>query len=180
MSLESDVSSLASLEFIPYIDAAGQLPEVLQGKVGVFGVFNQAQQLQYVAYSRDIFLTLQQLLVRQPHQCYWLKVQIIDRPNRTLLETIQAAWIAENGSVPEGNAVNQAQWTQPIAVQGEMTSDEQANYANALDEGAQAKVLKNVARRIEADILATLAARGLQLSLRFNPKLKESGLLDLK
>ncbi|WP_239651631.1 GIY-YIG nuclease family protein [Neosynechococcus sphagnicola] len=96
----SEFPSLASLPFLPYIDAEGVLPDSLQGQVGVFGIFDQSQTLQFIGYSRDIFLTLQQLLVRRPHACYWLKVQTSDRPNRTMLETIREAWMAENGSVP--------------------------------------------------------------------------------
>ena len=60
-----------------------------------------------------------------------------------------------------------------------MTADEQAEYAR-LEEVNQIKYLKKIARRVEAEILATLKARGVQMDLRFNPKLKESGLLDLK
>jgi hypothetical protein len=45
---------------------------------------------------------------------------------------------------------------------------------------AQIKIIKNVARRVEAEIIAVLEVRGLQTQIRFNPKLKENGLLDLK
>ncbi|MGL4620405.1 MAG: GIY-YIG nuclease family protein, partial [Chroococcidiopsis sp.] len=45
---------------------------------------------------------------------------------------------------------------------------------------AQIKILKTAARRVEAEILSQLQTRGLQMQLRFNPKLKEQGLLDLK
>jgi hypothetical protein len=44
----------------------------------------------------------------------------------------------------------------------------------------QMKVMKNAARRIEAGIMQQLQARGLQEEIRFQPKLKEQGLLDLK
>ncbi|MFM9158944.1 MAG: GIY-YIG nuclease family protein, partial [Dolichospermum sp.] len=59
--------------------------------------------------------------------------------------------------------------------------EEQDNYQNiAIDEIGKSKVLKNVARRVEEEILAILEARGLKTQMRFNPKLKEVGLLDLK
>ena len=62
-----------------------------------------------------------------------------------------------------------------------ITAEEQANYDNPIhDEMAKIKIIKNVARRVEADILKELKARGLQMQVRFNPKLKEQGLLDLK
>ncbi|MEC4812400.1 MAG: GIY-YIG nuclease family protein [Scytonema sp. PMC 1069.18] len=181
MSSETNLPALANLEFIPYIDTQGQLPEELQGQIGVYAIFDSEKVLQFVGYSRDIYLSLKQHLVRQPQKCYWVKSQTIERPNRAFLENIERAWIAENGSVPLGNADCQAIWTQPIDTKSMMTSEEKGNYDNPVnDELAQSKILKNVARRVESEILAVLDSRGLKTQIRFNPKLKESGLLDLK
>jgi hypothetical protein len=175
-----DISTLSSLEYLAYIDDRGQLPEALQGKVGVYAIFDQSQTLQYIGYSRDVVLSLKQHLVRQPENCYWLKVQTIDRPSRTILEEIRTAWISENGSVPAGNGADEGKWTQAIDAKAQMTPEEQASYAGAIDELTQSKVLKQVARRVEAEILEVLKTRGVQTEIRFNPKLKEEGLLDLK
>ena len=176
-----NIPSLASLEYIPYIDASGQLPEQLPGKIGVYAIFDQEKVLQFVGYSRDVHLSLQQHLVRQPQRCYWLKVQTIDRPNRTLLDNIQNAWTAENDSAPTGDGPDAARWTQSIDVKSAMTADERADYEQAQgEEMALSKVLKNAARRVEQQILAELQSRGVQMQIRFNPKLKEKGLLDLK
>ncbi|MCX7593853.1 MAG: GIY-YIG nuclease family protein [Fischerella sp.] len=181
MTTETNISPLVSLEYIPYIDEDGQLPEQLQGKIGVYAIFDQKQVLQYVGYSRDVYLSLKQHLIRQPQQCYWVKVKTIERPSRTILEKIEKAWIAENGSLPVGNGDNKEKWTQPIDAKVAMTPEEQANYENpAHDEIAKIKIIKNVARRVEAEILKVLDLRGLQTQIRFNPKLKEQGLLDLK
>ncbi|MBW4470867.1 MAG: GIY-YIG nuclease family protein [Stenomitos rutilans HA7619-LM2] len=180
MSSQPDTPSLSSLEFIHYLDDRGHLPEFLQGKIGVYAIFDQQQMLQYVGYSRDIHLSLKQQLVRQPECCYWLKVQTIDRPNRTILEEIRTTWISENGSVPAGNGVDEGQWTQAIDAKLQMTPEEQASLVGAIDELTQTKVLKQVARRVEAEILEVLKSRGVQVEIRFNPKLKEEGLLDLK
>jgi hypothetical protein len=174
------IPSLTSLEPLPYIDENGELPAQLQGKVGVYAIFNRENVLQFVGYSRDVYLSLKQHLVRQPQQCYSVKVQTIDRPNRTILETIQNAWIAENGTTPLGNSTDETKWTHSINVKPLMTAEEQANYENAVDELAQSKLLKNVARRVEAEIITELKTRGIQMEIRFNPKLKDSGLLDLK
>ena len=174
------IPSLTSLESLPYIDEKGQLPEQLQGKVGVYAIFDRENLLQFVGYSRDVYLSLKQHLVRQPQHCYWVKVQTIDRPNRTILENIQNAWIAENGTTPSGNSADETKWTHSINVKPLMTAEEQANYEKAVDELAQSKLLKNVARRVEAEIIAELKNRGVQMEIRFNPKLKDSGLLDLK
>ncbi|RCJ17622.1 Nuclease subunit of the excinuclease complex [Nostoc sp. ATCC 43529] len=181
MTTETNTPALASLEYIPYIGDRGQLPEQFQGKIGVYAIFDREKTLQFVGYSRDVYLSLKQHLVRQPQQCYWVKVQTIERPSRTVLENIENAWIAENGSVPAGNGDNKEKWTNPIDVKILMTPEEQANYQNpANDELAQIKIIKNVARRVEAEILKELEARSLQVEIRFNPKLKEQGLLDLK
>ncbi len=181
MTNEINIPALANLEYFPYIDEHGQLPEIYQGKIGVYAIFNQEQVLQFVGYSRDVYLSLKQHLVRQPQECYWVKVQTISRPSRTILENIENAWIAENGSVPLGNADNQEIWTQPINVKPLMTSEEQEKYHHpANDELAEIKIIKNVARRVEAEILLVLKERGLQEQFRFSPKLKEEGLLDLK
>jgi hypothetical protein len=171
--------SLDRLEFIPYLDENGHLPSQFEGKVGVYAIFDQDYHLQFIGYSRDVALSLKQHLVRQPHQCYWLKVQTIDRPSRTVLEEIRDRWIDQSGTTPPGNSTNELEWTQPIDAKRSMTAEEQTAYANS-DEIQQIKVLKQVARRIEEQILATLNQRGVQTPIRFNPKLKETGLLDLK
>ena len=179
MTTETDIPSLASLEYIPYIDANGQLPETFQGKIGVYAIFNREKVLQFVGYSRDVYLSLLSHLVRQPQNCYWLKVQNIDRPSRTILESIRDAWTAENKSIPAGNGADEAKWTQPIDAKVAMTPDEQIDYTSG-DELMQSKLLKTVARRVEEQILTELESRGIKMQIRFNPKLKEKGLLDLK
>ncbi|MBE9030020.1 GIY-YIG nuclease family protein [filamentous cyanobacterium LEGE 11480] len=181
MNVQADIPSLASLEHFPYIDAAGKLPHIFQGKVGIYAIFDQQDALQYVGYSRDVFLSLKQHLVRRPEYCYGVKVQTIDRPNRTILENTRNAWIAENGAVPIGNSDDTAIWNEPIQVEGLMTPEEQEKLANPLlDDVMRTKAVKNVARRIEAGIMEQIKARGVQEEIRFQPKLKEQGLLDLK
>ena len=179
MASETQIPSLTQLEYIAYLDDTGNLPEELQGKIGVYAIFDQDQTLQFVNYSRDVYLSLKQHLVRQPQSCHWLKVQTIDRPNRTQLETIRQAWIEENGSLPAGNGINEAAWSQPIDAKQAMTEEEKDNYQKT-DEITQIKLLKQVSRRVEAQILDILKSRGVQTEIRFNPKLKEQGLLDLK
>ncbi|MGL5922727.1 MULTISPECIES: GIY-YIG nuclease family protein [unclassified Chroococcidiopsis] len=173
------MTPLTDLEAIPYIDTDGQLPAQYQGKVGVYAIFDSDKVLQYIGYSRDVYLSLQQHLVRQPQKCYWLKVETIDRPSRSVLENIRQEWIEENESFPPGNGAQEAEWTQPIDAKLSLTSEEQKSLADG-DELAQIKILKTAARRVEAEILSQLQTRGLQMQLRFNPKLKEQGLLDLK
>ena len=171
--------TLASLEYVSYLDDSGCIPEDLQKKIGIYAIFNQDKELQFVGYSRDIYLSLQQHLVRQPTNCYWFKLQTITRPSRTVLEETCQVWIAENGKVPDGNGDRKADWTQAIDVKPMMNEEEKAKYS-AGSELEQSKTLKKVARRIENTIKQELSDRGVKMDFRFQPKLKEKGLLDLK
>ncbi len=179
MSSTSDLPSLGSLEFLPYINDAGELPEQLQSQIGIYAIFDEAQTLQFVGYSRDIYLSLKQHLVRQPEYCYWVKATTIDKPNRTFLEGVQSSWITENCATPNGNAEAKSAWLDPIATNHAMTAAENDSFED-LDGVAQIKLLKQVARRVEETIQAKLQQRGVKTEIRFNPKLKEQGLLDLK
>lgn len=177
--MTTDILPLHELEFLPYLNEQGSIREDWQGKIGVYAIFDGEQTLQYIGYSRDIYLSLKQHLVRQPKSCHWLKMQIISRPSRTLLEEIRQAWIAENNGIPPGNALLASQWTEAIDAKEMMTEAERQEYLSS-DELGRMKLLKKVARRVETEIQATLKERGVQMDLRFNPKLKEEGLLDLK
>jgi hypothetical protein len=179
MSSSSDLPSLDSLEFLPYINDAGELPEKFQHQIGIYAIFDESQILQFVGYSRDIYLSLKQHLVRQPEHCYWVKATTIDRPNRTFLEGVQSAWVVENGRVPTGNAEANSLWLDPISTGYAMTASENNSFGD-LDGMAQIKLLKQVARRVEENIFIKLQQRGVKTEIRFNPKLKEQGLLDLK
>lgn len=171
--------SLAELDFIPYVDERGHVPETYSGRVGVYAIYNQQKTLCYIGYSRDITVSLVQHLVRQPEQCYWFKVHTIDRPSRTILETIRAEWIAEQDAPPVGNQADEPLWTQPIDTRSSMTDEEKVAF-EASDELGQIKLRKKVARRAEEELLEKLAARGVTMAIRFDPKLKEEGLLNLK
>ncbi|MBZ8183219.1 MAG: GIY-YIG nuclease family protein [Oscillatoria sp. PMC 1051.18] len=179
MNTQTEIPTLASLEYLPYLNENGQISEELPGKIGVYAIFDENKILQYVGYSRDIYLSLKQHLVRQIQKCYWLKILTIERPRRTFLEEIRDRWIAENNSLPVGNGSDEANWNQPIDAKVTMTEEEKEAYQQAEDI-KKIKLLKNVARRLEAEILEQLKSRNVQMETRFNPKLKEQGLLDLK
>lgn len=179
MTNQTEIPTLNSLEYLSYLDDNGIINEELQSKIGVYAIFNQEKSLQYVGYSRDIYLSLKQHLVRQPDNCYWLKYQIINRPSRSLLEDMRQAWIQENGTIPVGNDSEESAWTQPIDAKLTMTETEQQDLQKT-DELGKIKLLKNAARRVQAELEQRLQKRGVTMQIRFNPKLKEKGLLDLK
>jgi hypothetical protein len=181
MQAPSECPSLTELTDLLYIDAEGQLPAQFEGNIGVYAIYDHEKNLAYIGYSRDVSLSLKQHIVRQPQQCFWVRVATVDRPNRTLLETIKAAWIDENGAVPTGNGDAAELWEQPIDVKSKMLPEELTQYTDPqLDDQQHQRILKQAARRIEQNILTILTERGVKEALRFNPKLKDSGLLDLK
>ena len=179
MITETQIPSLQTLNYLPYLDDNGVIAENFEKQIGVYAICNENKQLKFIGYSRDIYASLQQHLVRQPQQCYWLKVEIITRPSRTILEEIKSNWTQENGDLSINEQENQNLWTQPIDAKIFMTEEEKARYKNS-DELAKIKLLKIVSRRVQADIEETLKQRGNTMKIRFNPKLKEQGLLDLK
>lgn len=178
MTSQTTISALRELEFIPYLQD-GQIPTDFERKVGVYAIFDADQTLRYIGYSRNVYLSLKQHLVRQPEACHWIKVQCIERPSRTILEEIQLAWITENGELPDGNGAIAHLWNQPIDAKQTLTEADKAQFEK-LDDLGKIKFLKQTARRVEAQVLQKLQARGVDMDLRFNPKLKEEGLLDLK
>jgi hypothetical protein len=179
MSVQIETPSLSSLEYLPYLNQDGCIDEDVQGKIGVYSIFDENKQMQYVGYSRDVYLSLKQHLIRQPESCHWIKVQTITRPSRKILDEIASAWIEENGKTPIGNDAQNSLWTEPIDANPAMTEEEKAQYQQS-EELKQTKIRKKVARRVEAQILERLGDRGVKMDIRFNPKLKEKGLLDLK
>lgn len=78
---------------------------------GVYGVFDCDRRLQYVAISRNVSLSL------RGHQaqlglelCAFVRVARFKFPKREEMAAVQAAWIAENGVVPIGNADGDGLW----------------------------------------------------------------------
>ncbi|AUC59998.1 hypothetical protein AA637_02010 [Cyanobacterium sp. HL-69] len=170
---------LSNLPYISYLNDNGDINDKLTGKIGLYAIFNYYKKLEYIGYSRNLLLSLKQHLIRQPDKCYWLKYHVIERPSRSILEEIKQKWLEENGSTPSGNGEDEGLWTQPIDTKTTMNDDDKQQY-NSLDELGKIKLLKKVARRYEEIIKNQLDERGVKFEVRFNPKLKEDGLLDLK
>lgn len=179
MTTSIDILSLSDIEYQTYLTDNGLIDSELEGKIGVYAIFNQDKILVYVGYSRNLYLSLKQHLIRQPNQCYWLKFQTIKTPNRTLLDNIRNSWIEENGVIPKGNGEDEIHWNQPIDAKFSMTEEEKQEYQKSEDL-LKIKLLKKVSRRVEEEIKTQLKQRNLKEEIRFNPKLKEQGLLDLK
>ena len=111
-----DLPLLSELNLFAYIDSRGAIASNFTDKIGIYAIYDATETLCYVGYSRNFKKSLKQHLVRCPDQCHWLKIHTCDRPNRTLLEEIKAAWMEENGSIPIGNGNAEALWTEPIDI----------------------------------------------------------------
>ncbi|MGY6529252.1 MAG: GIY-YIG nuclease family protein [Cyanobacterium sp.] len=179
MTNNIEQSTLSNIPYISYLNEEGYINDELTGKIGLYAIFNNDKKLEYIGYSRNLLLSLKQHLIRQPQKCFWLKYYIIDRPSRSILEEIKQKWLEENGSTPSGNGEDESLWNQPIDTKTTMTDEDKQQY-NSSDELGKIKLLKKVARRYEEVIKNQLHGRGVNFEVRFNPKLKEDGLLDLK
>ncbi len=179
MTLSAKDIELDNLPYYSYINDQGIIDPNLEKKIGVYAIFDQEKNLKYVGYSRNLLLSLQQHLVRQINQCYWYKYYIIERPNRTILEEIRENWLRENSLNGDINKEEETLWVEPIDIKKSLSQTEQEEYENN-DEIGKSKLLKKIARKVEAEIKNELSKRNIKMEFRFNPKLKEQGLLDLK
>lgn len=175
------VTSLADLPAHPYINAEGHLPQDYAQKIGAYAILDQQQSLTHLGFSRNVLLSLKQNLIRNPDACHWVKVATIDRPSKRDLEAILQHWQEECGGSPYTDDNPEKLWNQSINLHENMTEDEKAAYDDpTLNDRGRVKALKKTSRRLEAEILVRLEARGCHEELRFNPKLKETGVLDIK
>jgi hypothetical protein len=174
----SEPPALDSLDYQAYLNAEGCVETTFDQKIGVYAIFDQTKTLEYVGYSRNVLLSLRQHLIRQPERCHWVKIQPIERPDRAYLEAVQRAWLST--ASPTERLPTEA-WVGPIRIPEHLTPDEQAALAQSPPDSLERqKLLKAAGRRLEGEILQQLAQRGVREEFRFHPKLKESGLLDLK
>ena len=175
------IPQLTDLPTLPFINSEGKLPQNYANKIGAYAIFNQDHQLMHLGFSRNVLLSLKQCLIRYPEACHWIKAATIERPSKAHLQDILAQWQTDAGGPPYSDHNPENRWTESINLHQHMVTEEKMAYDGSdLNERAKVKLLKQVSRRLEANILSNLEARGYQDELRFNPKLKESGLLDVK
>ncbi|BBN10299.1 hypothetical protein MPTK1_5g02430 [Marchantia polymorpha subsp. ruderalis] len=178
------VEKLDSMEYTPYLTEEGLIADITKPdiKASVYAIFDDAKTLQYVGVTRQVYQSMRLHFARFPSKCFYVKVQHLSRPSRALLEGIRDQWIADNGSPPPGNDNGEMQnrWENPLDCKVFMTDEEMRLLEEAAPGPPKAAVLKNVARRIEKTLMAAFEERKCTDKLRFEPKLKDRGLLDLK
>ncbi len=152
----------------------GDVNPIYRGQIGVYAILDGDRTVVYVGRSRDIGASLRLHGLRQPERCVWVKSLTLAKPDGAYLQAVQQAWRTETGaSDPEV-------WEKPLDCRPWMTPAEETALAQAATEGERAAVLKDVARRVEAEILARLARHGLTFPVRFDPKRKSEGILDAR
>lgn len=181
---EGSAIPLNDLQYVPYLTEDGKFTDCTQAgaKATVYAIFDDDKVLQYIGISRQILQSMRLHFARMPRQCGFVKLQHINRPSRAMLEAVRDSWIAENGGPVPGNdnGALQNQWENPLDCKPLMTDAEREAWENAAPGPPKGKALKQVARRIENDLEEGFLARNCTENLRFDPKLKEQGLLDLK
>lgn len=188
MSADVPPPALASLPLYPFIDPdTGMIPYPdPSAKTGVYAIYGPDDNVLYLGKSRDIHNTLRMHLGRRPADCVAYRSLPLPRPSRTAFDTILAAWAAEVGGTPRGNdgGDEQARWEKPIDVRWSgsgvsLTAAEQEALDDCTLAADAAKVLKKVCRRVQGEVEAVLKARGSKEPMKWAPKLKEKGLLDV-
>ncbi|NJK60278.1 MAG: GIY-YIG nuclease family protein [Oscillatoriales cyanobacterium SM2_1_8] len=167
------IPPLADLPAQPYW-LNGDVSPAHHGQIGVYAILDRDRTVVYVGRSRDMGASLRLHGLRQLDRCAWVKSLVLVKPNGAYLQAIQQAWREQTGvGDPEV-------WEKPLDCRPLMTPAEEATLAQAATEGERAAVLKNVARRVETEILGQLAAHGLTFAVRFDPKRKSEGILDVR
>ncbi|KAG5187073.1 hypothetical protein JKP88DRAFT_193903 [Tribonema minus] len=181
---DTAVDPLSSLPMIPYLNEEGLVSDVgaARGvKASVYAVYDATPALQYIGVSRSVQQSLRLHLARCPELTHSVRVQHITTPSRSLLEVIKDEWCAENGGAPPGNdgGAEQARWEMPMDVKPLMTEEDKEKLMTAREKGREDSAIKAIARRFEAAKVEIMEARGVKENMRFDPKLKGQGLLDL-
>lgn len=82
--------------------------------VGVFAVYDDRRNLQYVSYSRNVVLALRSIRSRvEEDKCEFVRVMVFANramQSRAALEQEAQRWLAEAGTLPPGNAADRARW----------------------------------------------------------------------
>lgn len=161
---EASVSPLSSLELKSLISVEGEVhPEESEGvKASVFGIFDQAKQLQFVGFSKDLKNSLRTMLGRQYDLAYYYKHVDFAEIDQQAMIAVREAWFEENCGPPIGNTPAKVQfWQQPLVAGGVSEKGKQV---------AARQMLETVTKR--------LAQRGLREELVPNEDLLLEGKVE--
>lgn len=150
-------------------------------------------KLLYVGVTRNAISTLRSIVARVPHllsKGSVFKVVHMSRPSKSVLDAARLQWIDEarqsldeplsQAHIMVDNSIDEHElWEKPINCVPRMTNDEREAIESATTVLAKDRLTKEACRRIERDLKSDLEAMGVTEKLRYDPKLKARGLLDL-
>uniref|UniRef100_A0A7S3EAU3 GIY-YIG domain-containing protein n=2 Tax=Rhodosorus marinus TaxID=101924 RepID=A0A7S3EAU3_9RHOD len=85
-------------------------------RVGAYAVFDGADELRYVGYSRNVFAKLRLHAVLQPQACVTFRLYFPAADQDVSpqdLENVLDMWIVQNGKIPSGNTTERELWESP-------------------------------------------------------------------
>ncbi|PQQ12676.1 bifunctional monothiol glutaredoxin-S16 chloroplastic [Prunus yedoensis var. nudiflora] len=110
----SAVKSLSETELVPVPAEPDEIAGKLPADTGVYAVFDQNGELQFVGLSRNIAASVLTHRKSLPELCYSVKVGVVDEPDRAVLTQAWKSWMEEHikatGKVPPGNESGNATW----------------------------------------------------------------------
>jgi len=117
----SSSDSLDSLPFKSFITSDGEIDpdQKDDAQSSVFAVFDQAKQLQFIGFSKNLRNSLRTVLGRQVEFCFFYKHVDFSEVDQEAMTKVRDAWVEENHGMPPGNtAAKRLLWQQPINAGG--------------------------------------------------------------
>ena len=114
-------AALSSLDMFSVLGQNGSLPKVeleLQ-QPGVFAIFDQQQELQYIGFTKNINQSLQTVFFRRPDKAWYYKFFELDDLDQETMMAIRNSWFDDNGGPPVGNKnpIEREKWQLAPSVQ---------------------------------------------------------------
>jgi len=130
------IATLESLPLLPVISIEGEVNPNQEDNVqsSVFAIFDQAKQLQFIGFSKNLRNSLRTVLGRQSGLCYYYRHIDFESVDQQQMMAVRDAWIEENHGPPPGiSAENRNLWQQPVMAGGVSERGKQAAAKQQLE-----------------------------------------------
>ncbi|XVE62058.1 hypothetical protein DITRI_Ditri06bG0088600 [Diplodiscus trichospermus] len=112
--IASALKNLSEVEPVSFPDTPDEFAAKLPSDAGVYAVFDQNNELQFIGISRNIAGSLFTHKKSVPELCGSVKVGVVNEPDRTALTQAWKSWMEEHiqntGKVPPGNETGNTTW----------------------------------------------------------------------
>lgn len=112
--IASAVKNLSEVEPVPFPVTPEEFSAKLPSDAGVYAVFDQNDELQFIGVSRNIAASVFTHKKSVPELCGSVKVGVVNEPDRTALTQAWKSWMEEHiqttGKVPPGNSPGNTTW----------------------------------------------------------------------